>query len=162
MRIGRPLFTAPAPHYILVCDQKTSGTQGGSSIAGTQTRTINTKLVDTGNLCTLASNRITLLAGTYQYHIKAPAGGVGSHQCWLFNFSDGVIVAGACSSEYNFPTSYVQSTAHAIGRFTITASKTFEIRHYTESAIATNGLGTNSGSGNSEVYTIAEFWREPI
>ena len=60
--------------YILIRDEKASGTTGGTFTSGAwQTRDLNTEVVDTGNHASVATNQITLAAGTYRFRIVAPA-----------------------------------------------------------------------------------------
>lgn len=162
-RIGKPSFTKPALDMILVCDQKTAGSSGGTSVAGTQARGINTELVDTGNHCTISSNQIILLAGTYRYEITAPAINSDNTQCWLYNVTDNAVVPGANISGYGSSSGgiYTLSIARSSGRFTITGTKTFEIRHYITTGLGGFGLGASSGSGNTETFTVVQFGREP-
>jgi len=48
-------------NYILVQDTKASGVGGGTFTAGSwQTRNLNLELSDSGNLCSISSNRLTL------------------------------------------------------------------------------------------------------
>ena len=76
--------------YLEYRDAKASGTDGGSFTLGSWlTRTLNTEAHDTGGHGSLASNQITLAAGTYEVDIMAPAVGVNGHQARLRNITDG-------------------------------------------------------------------------
>lgn len=144
--------------YIKLTDTKATTVNGGASIAGTQTRVLNTEDSDTGGHCTLASNQFTLAAGTYRINANASAYATRRHKLFLYNVSDTVneIIG---TSEYDDDVNLVSNKSFVSGQFEITASKTFEIRHYTQLAVATFGLGVSSNDGTSEVYTIVELWK---
>ena len=70
--------------YVLVQDQKSSGTEGGGCTAGTwKTRDLNTEVADTASIASLASNQITLSAGTYRVRANAPGFHVDRHKARL-------------------------------------------------------------------------------
>jgi hypothetical protein len=145
--------------YILLRDEKTSGTAGGSSTSGSfQTRTLNTEVVDTGNHCTLASNQFTLDAGTYFIRAAAPAAVSDQHLIKLRNTTDSsdiIIGQGA----YTSGTDSVQTHAFLSGWFTIAASKALEIQHRVTTSKTTNGYGVPHSFG-TEVYTVVELFKE--
>lgn len=141
--------------YIKLSDVKTSTTNGGSSIAGTQVRTLNTKDVDTGGHCTLASNQFTLAAGTYYIKILSSAYGVGRHKAFLYNVSDSSTdLLG--HSFYADNANNVNNASIAQGPITIASAKTFELRQYTQIAVATYGLGIAANDGTDEIYSTVQ------
>lgn len=154
---GAPVANFP---YLKVSDQKASGTDGGGSAAAdfTQVRTLNTTDANTVSGASLSANGITLPEGTYRVRLRAPhyfAGGGSKHKVALYNSTDG-------SYTLIGSTAYcqtAQSDSVVSGQFTITASKLFYVRHYTQAAQATTGLGISSSSGQVEIYTEAEFWK---
>lgn len=144
--------------YILVQDQKASGTDGGTFTSGSWIqRNINTEVVDAGGYCTVASNQITLLAGTYRFRITCPGYRCGEHRNKLYNVTDAVDVALGTSS-YTGNTMFVQTMTEVVGKMTIAGTKTFQVQHRCAVTANTNGLGVKSSMG-TEVYTSAEFWR---
>lgn len=153
-----------APSYVKVSDVKAKNTNGGGSSAGWQIRTLNTEDSDPDSICSLASNQITLAAGTYECDISAPANAASLTKIVLYNATDSSVVL---HGENAFCTTSDNVTVRARlrGRFTIGASKALEVRHYTASAVATTGLGVAmnindpTGASQSEVYTVAEFWK---
>jgi hypothetical protein len=159
---GLEYFTptaAFANDIVIVADQKAQNTAGGTFTSGAwQTRVINTEIADTGNNCTIASNQITLLAGTYRFLIVAPAFEVDRHQARLQNITDAATVAlGTCCYA---PAAYNGHTLSVIqGRVTIAATKTFEIQHQCGATMATSGFGLENNF-STEVYTSAIFWKE--
>lgn len=140
--------------YIKVTDRKATTVAGGGSVSATWItgRTLNQKPTDTHSLGTLASNQLTIPAGTWRYRLLCPGFNCGVHRARLFNVTDSAVVVGdeegmssACDNSQNF--------AEATGVFTITASKAFRADHYTGSAVATNGLGKAVSDGSPETFT---------
>lgn len=147
-----------ANDYVEVRDEKTAGTHAGDAVAGSwATRTLNTEHADTGNHASLAANQITLAAGTYECYIRVPAYAVGRHQARLRNKTDAVTTLVGASA-VTVSTATDQADSIITGRFTIAASKAFEVQQQVASN-QTNGLGTASNFGETEVYTVARFWK---
>jgi hypothetical protein len=148
---------------LFVQDQKSSGTDGGSAnTSGWVTSTLNTSIVNTIDNSSLASNKITLPAGTYEVEaaktflmtkrtrirfktadddsiiIHAPGVYVGDHD----SNSDQRTEAGALLSLF--------------GRFTIAASTDFILQYSAEENPTTgafNGAGLGRAHGTTpEVY----------
>lgn len=140
-------------------DQKSANTAGGSATAGNNTRDLNTAVTNEISGASLASDQITLPAGTYYIEADVPAYAVNNHQAYLWNVTDSSVeVVG--TSEYASST-YLGHTQSVIrGRFTIGAEKDFEIRHIVNNSKATNGLGppcNNTLLG--EIYTDVKIWK---
>ena len=149
-RVTRDALTGSSQQILIVQDEKTTGTDGGASTATTwETRVLNTVKTNTISGASLSSNQITLAAGTYDVLAFSPVQGIDEGHAVLYNTSDAsyeiIGDAGDASSFYG----YVYTV---MGRFTIAAEKTFEIRQYTTS-INPIGLGSASSSGQTEVYT---------
>lgn len=160
------LFGSPTPtlnsvlnDYILIEDQKASGTAGGSSTQGSwETRTLNTEVHDSGGHASVASNQITLAAGTYRFCISAPAYQADWHKAKLYNVTDAADVK-LGSTEFNDQANIDAITRSWVkGEFTIATSKVFEVRHQVRISQATDGYGIAASFG-TEVYTQAEFWK---
>lgn len=160
---GGAVPTGSGADYILVRDEKSTGTTGGTFTAGAwQTRDITAEISDTGGHCTLpGSNVIRLAAGTYQYKIKCPAFQVGKHQARLYDVTGAAVVTnGEGSCEFSgTSTANGHVSSFIIGVFTIAGSNDFRIEHYGNATVATNGFGYANGFGLKEIYTIAEFWK---
>lgn len=148
-----------AGDYVLLQDQKAQNTDGGGFTSGAwRVRDINTEVVDTGNHASISANQITLAAGTYRCRIQCPAFAVGEHQAQLYNVTDAAVTIVGSSSITSATYGGMGHTL-VVGRFTIAASKTFEIQHRCATSKTTNGFGTKCNF-TTEVYTIAEFWKE--
>lgn len=145
--------TQTIPPILHVRDEKTSGTGGGSAISGNQTRILNTVVTNGIAGASLATNQITLPAGTYEISARVPGQAVQRHKAWLRNVSaDTVVVLG--SSTYSNPTNASQTDSWIVGRFTLGSSTALDIRHNCQTASATEGLGSFQAiAGVNELYT---------
>jgi hypothetical protein len=149
-----------ARDYILVRDEKAANTAGGTFNSGAwRTRVINTEVSDVGNHCSIGSNQITLVAGTYECRITAPSHGTDRNQAKLYNISDSANELIGSSSYSSSAGGGGNILSVITGRFTISATKIFEIQHQCQTSTATNGFGVESNFGEVEIYTIAEFWK---
>ncbi|MES2126644.1 MAG: hypothetical protein V4463_05175 [Pseudomonadota bacterium] len=153
------LVLAGAFPFMHVREQQASGTTGGSSAAGFQTRVLNTTVgSNTISGASLASNMVTLPAGTYDFEARAPAGYniVTSHQLVLRNNTDStdILVGETAYPAATGPNVY----AECGGRFTLAATKVVYLNHYTN-ASGSDGLGKAASSGKGEVYSSLKIWR---
>ncbi len=143
-----------------VQEEQATTVQGGASSAGVNTRVLNTVKTNEISGASLASNKITLPTGTYEVYAGAACYRGDAHRAWLYNVTDaGVEVYGANNyardggggSAARWTTSLVR------GRFTIAATKDFELRHQIDNAEATNGLGIAGNDGRTEVYSFVQI-----
>jgi hypothetical protein len=154
---SRPTVIAAIP-YVNIQDQKAQNTGGGTFTSGAdQTRTLNTIVSDTAGVVSLTSNQFTLPPGTYRIHAAVPAYSVNQNQAWLFNVTDSVVVQRGNGTFSGVSTA--QSYSFIATRFTISASKAFEIRHRCQTTGSGNGFGVAANFG-TEVYTTVELWKE--
>ena len=148
--------------YILLRDEKTQNTAGGTFTSGAwRTRDINTVVSDVGGHCSLpGSNVIRLAAGTYRYRIAPTAEYVGRNKARLYDVTASAIVAnGEGASVYSAVGAGVTTAiSWLVGVFTIASQNDFRIEHQCGTTNATNGFGQQSNF-DKEIYTIAEFWR---
>jgi hypothetical protein len=148
----------PDKGYVKVSDTKAQNTAGGAFTTGAwRTRDINTEDTDTAGICSIASNQITLAAGTYDCFISVPANAVDMHQARLYNITDSAVVL-LGTSEGTSAAHVFTTRSLILGRFTIAAAKALEVQHYCQSTYGTSGFG-QAGNFASEVYTVAEFRR---
>lgn len=156
----------PYNNYIHVQDQKSSGTNGGTASSGSNTRTLNTVVTNNLTGASLASNRVTLPAGTYEFDAKSAQASAGNaatvyHQLFLYNYSDTAEISNTrgLSVMNNPDTDQGCSTlATASGRFTLASEKTIELRHAFSGGVSTIGLGV-AGSLGTEVYSDLKIWK---
>ena len=140
-----------------VRDEKPSNTHGGGFSSGAwRTRDLNTVKTNDITGASLASNQITLPAGTYNVHARAPAMVVNLHKAKLRNITDSTdeLIG---SSEYTSNGIISQSNSWVVGRITIAATKVFELQHRCQTFYV---FGLASSFGVVEVY--AEVWIEKI
>ena len=148
-----------ARDYILIREEQAQNTGGGTFTSGSwQTRVLNTEVSDTGGHATLASNQITLAAGTYEVSILCPAYGVNRHQARLQNVTDATTTIVGMSFYMGVVAGDGVSVSAIKGKFTIAGSKAFEVQHQCQTTKATNGFGAEANF-TTEVYTIAELWK---
>lgn len=145
--------------FMHVRDEKASGTQGGSSISGSQIRTLNTVVVNTITGATLATNQVTLPAGTYRIFASAPAFVANRHRLRLVNVTDAT-VAILGKSAYTGNTDIVSTDAIVNGRIVITGTKAFNLTHYINTAQTATGLGVDISDTFVEVYADLMIWKE--
>ena len=152
----------PTAGYMLVRDEKTVGTEGGTSIAGINTRVLNTVQANTITSASLAANQVTLPAGTYLINGSAPSYIGDRHRCFLYNITTSALALGG-TSEYAPSTDQTQTRSFVVGRLTIAGTTVFELRHQIQSASTTFGLGiaTNVAATGVEIYSVLQIVKEP-
>ncbi len=146
------------PAYAKCSDVKASSTDGGSFTSGAwQTRTLNTEDIDTTGFLVLASNQMTLAAGTYDIRGTAPALNVNRNQVRLYNVTDSVeILLGSAVFCSTFPEG---SQAEVVGRFTIAAGKALELQHRCETTSA-SAIGRGAGiTWGANVFAVVQLWK---
>jgi hypothetical protein len=151
-----PSFTNALLH---VRDEKAATTQGGTFTSGAwRTRTLNTTKTNTIGGASLASNQITLPAGTYYIEAYAPGFRVNGHVAKLYNITDSTdVIIG--SNQTSGDTMTAMPPATVFGVFTISAQKTFEIQHRCQTTANDIGFGIRNELGIGEVYAEVLIWR---
>ena len=150
---GNPISVA------VITDEKGTSTSGGTSSTSFTTRDLNTELYDPDNIVTISSNKFTLGAGTYLIQWSAPAYSVNNHTSLLYN-ATGSANLSVGSTEYTNTSDGVQSISVGSVIHTITSNNEYEIRHLTQTAKATYGLGVAHGAdGNNNRYTIVKIYK---
>lgn len=138
----------------LVQDQKTAGTAGGALTGGAwTTRALNTEVFDPSNIVTIASNQMTLGAGTYVMRanggvVLTSVGALG--QSRLYNITDSAILAQGPNTFANTINSWSAVTA----AFTIAGTKVIEFQTY---LVSTGRTGDAVNAGFTEVYSSVEI-----
>ncbi len=142
-----------------VRDEKTSGTSGGSPSAGDNVRDLNVVLTNEIAGASLATNQITLDAGTYWINATSPAWRCDGHRAWLYNVTDAAIeVLGTTEFSENGSSGQHQAHTYVRGRFTIAGTKTFELRHNISATTGgSQGMGVETDDGRIEVYADVQI-----
>lgn len=144
-----------------VQDQKASGTGGGSfANAADRTRDLNTVVTNEITGASLATNQITLPAGTYWIEASAPGLAVDVHRVKLHNVTDAtdaLLGLNACTGN---GAALLENRSFLCGRFTIAVQKAFELRHRCQTTnAASNGRGNPSNWGETEYYAEVKVWK---
>jgi hypothetical protein len=142
---------------LLVRDEKTAGTGAGSATTGSFiTRTLNTVAINEISGASLATNQITLPAGSYEFEaigtVLTSSGQASMAE--LYNVTDSAVVVTGLSVNAG-ATNVSDAVAVNVlvpvrGKFTITASKVFELRQRFATAAS---MGSAVNFGTNEVYS---------
>jgi len=152
--------------FLHVRDEKAQNTAGGTFTSGAwRTRDLNTVKTNTITGASLATNQITLPAGTYWIESVAPAHSyngneISNHQTRWRNITAGTTeLTGRNAVAYaNVTTVDAQTDSTLKGSFTITGSTVYELQHICTATSPTDGFG-NAGNFGTEVYSEIVIWK---
>ncbi len=140
-------------------DQKVSNTAGGTFTNGAErTRDLNTVLTNEITSASLATNQVSLPAGTYFTEGKAIAFNVTTHRLKLRDISNSIDLA-IGFSQHSGNADLASEVAIFSGRFTLTGTTTLEMHHRSLNTKATNGFGTPHNFGPHEMYADIKIWK---
>lgn len=152
-----------APQTLLVVDEKASGTAGGGCTAGSWlTRDLNTVKRNTITGASVASNQITLPAGTYEMSGSAPGFFVDRHKTRLRSITGAtdLIIGTSEYSQNGAADGYDSTRSQLNGVFTLVVTTVVELQHRCQTTNASaNALGVASTFGVNEVYSIVKITR---
>lgn len=127
--------------FVIIQDQKSSGTNGGTFTSGAwQTRDLTVTVHRSIGGYSLAANQFTLPKGAYLIIATAPGHDVNGHAARLQNVTDGLTPLSG-SSEYVGSGDAVVTKSVILGVFAVNAEKTFEIQHQCQTTRADVGFG---------------------
>lgn len=161
---GAATVAIPQTDYILVREELANDSEGGAAVANAWTKLpFNTEVSDAGGHCSIASDQITLAAGTYIADIESSFVQTNAATIRLYNVTDAAVELTGRST-YADSTVFLANTARITGKFTIAASKTFEVQYICQTARADVGIGIGVGSRASnytdvEIFRSAQFWK---
>ena len=140
--------------YMIVVDEKAQGTPGGTPVgSGYQIRTLNTVKANTITGASLASNQITLPAGTYYVEIISTVSITGASRVKLYNVTD---AANTIIGFTGYEGIAINTNLDANGVFTIATQKAFEVRQYFQPGFGSNAFGqAHNLTGETELYCLA-------
>ena len=145
--------------YAVICDQKASGTNGGSFTSGDwRTRDLNTELADADGIVSISSNQFTLGAGTYLIKWTCPSLRVNANQSRLYNATTAAEVS-VGQSNYADSTNAVQNISVGSARVDLSGNTAFEIQHRCASTFTGDGFGTATSFGVC-IFTVVEIYKE--
>jgi len=150
---GVPAWTtvAGAPTYAIFRDSKDINTEGGTFTSGAwRTRDINNTQFNGITGASIASNQITLAAGSYYVNATLPVYQVNGNQGRFQNITDSTTTI-LGNSVYSGTGAGITATVQ--GYFTITGTKVFEVQHRSQASQATIGFGVNN-TFNDNIYSI--------
>lgn len=137
---------------ILIRDEKTVGTQGGTFTQGAwRTRDLNAEYFDTSNRVSVSANQITFTPGTYGVSWSAPAYFCNNHQTRLQNITAGTTLGVGTSELANAATIVTRSIGYC--SFTVVSNTLVELQHYCILTSVTAGFGA-AASIDTEVYAM--------
>jgi hypothetical protein len=154
-----------AKQLLYVVEEFAPNVAGGSAVAATQhIRTLNTTVENgiTGASLNASTYQVTLPAGEYLFDYSAPARSVNGHYAFIYQVSPAPAGnIGNGSNAYAASTDATMTISSGSNIVTLTASSTIiELRHYTTSAAATNGLGWPVNvAGRNERYSSLKIWK---
>lgn len=149
-------------HNLLhVCDQKPTGTDGGTFTSGAwRSRTLNT--VERNNIAgaSLVSNQIILPAGTYHVSAKAPALAVSSHQARLQAVAP-LAATLATGTPSNSPVTNGSVVFSEIEKtITLAEQTTIELQHICFATKADVGFGPGYNLGQAHnIFSVVKIWK---
>lgn len=154
-----------AKQLLYVAEEFASGTSGGASVAATQhIRALNTTIENgiTGASLNAGTYQVTLPAGEYFFDYVSPTHKTNANFAFIQQVSPspaGIIGNGSNAFSGNADGTVTTSVGSNV--ITLTASSTIiELRHYTQTAQATNGLGLPmSFAGRNERYATLKIWK---
>ena len=138
-----------------VVDEKANNTSSQTFSTGQNTRELTTVKTNEITGASLGSNQITLPSGTYFAQAEANGYVNARHKISLYNTTDASYTLVGLSSN-SHASYYTTSPSMLSGRFTISAQKVFELRHYIQSGSA-SGIATNASL--VEVYANVRIWK---
>jgi hypothetical protein len=147
------------PQYAKFGDWKATGTDGGTSSSGFNTRTLNTTIENGILSCTLVANVISLPKGVYKVQASAPCIKGNRHRLTLYNDTKSAATMYG-TNNYAAATDDVGTTATLSGRFVLNESCQLRLLHYIENAVASIGLGAAVFDGQPEIYAQIEIFKE--
>jgi hypothetical protein len=153
---GSGLYTA----YLCYQDQKAAGTNGGTFTSGApRTRDLTVEVSDTAGIGSLASNQITLPAGTYDYRASCPANYVQTHQAILKDVTNSVVLGvGTVENSDNSLSGEVSNRSVLSGTFTLSGTAALELQHRCSVTRATTGFG-RACNFTTELYSEIQLWK---
>lgn len=149
-------ITAPTFRSALWAHEQNSGTNGGSTSSGAWTAApLNTEVYDEDNIGTVAGNKLSLNAGTYELSawqtFCSVANDIGA-RARVRNISDGSTIGQGLNVSASDAGSPCTISTVPPTVFTITWARFIELQYYTDTATANVGLGASLSTGDAERY----------
>ena len=137
-----------------VQEQQSAGTGGGTFTQDDwQTRGLNTSILNEITGASLATNQITLPAGTYIIEGYGIGFRCDEHKTRLRNITDSTTDAVGSNCFSNDTADYTTNASSFRIKLTIAGTKVFELQHRCTDTHATEGLGRAANVGEVEIYS---------
>jgi hypothetical protein len=138
---------------LYVVDEKSAGTDSGDFNSGAwRQRDLNTIKFDTGsNVVGVASDQVTLKAGTYSCEISAPAYKVEQHVIRLYDVTGASVIATGTPTLSNSSTGGSQTRSKIRTVFTLGVDSALQIEHRCDTSRSDEGFGYPTNF-SAEVY----------
>jgi hypothetical protein len=145
-----------------VQDQKITGSDGGSSVAGQYSpRTFNTIVVNqiVGASIVNSNTAIALPAGTYYVEAICPLRGGSNHKVRVRGQSPNVILAQGINGYCAATT--VSANESVSGIFTLSSANNIFLEYFVQTSQNINGLGSFVADNPSsvEIYSEIRLWK---
>lgn len=145
------VHTVRDEEYILIRDEAANGVNAANvTQAGWRQRDLDVEVFDTGGFAALASNQITLEAGTYEVHAGCPVSTSQNHRCRLQNITAGATLAEGTNTGLG-------GVAMVFGQFTITVQSVLQLQHW---ITTTTSGGLAVSTGETEKYAFVYLIRK--
>ena len=145
------VLTGSSGNLILHVQHREAG-DGGTAFDGSwRTRTMNAEVSNTIPGASLASNQITLPAGTYKVSGYSMLRNAGEAQTRIYNITDAATALLGASIEMGGGSGITQDSK-VQGVIVLAAQNVFEYQYFVSSQTSGNGLGNDAGSGELNVY----------
>lgn len=147
---------ADASTFYQVQDVRSSGVDGGTNTTGSWAARVLNTVVASGVAGSLASNQVTLPAGSYKVKAECQFFNVGGAKLRLRDTTNNVTLNS--SNTADFSSSSIVGFLSIDGQFTLAGTAVLELQYNTTAAKTGNGLGKSAGiTGESERYTNLIF-----
>jgi hypothetical protein len=148
--------TAPAStvrKIAIIEDQKSNGTDGGTATTGSFTNHVLNTFVNSGATnvisgLSLASNQVTIPAGTYLVRAWAVTMGTNTFQIRFKSTTTATVIDGLCVAAPNATPDRTTATAHLAGVLTLSAQEIFTLDYYASGTFSTQDLGVPTVANN--------------
>jgi hypothetical protein len=143
--------------FFIVQETQDSGTDGGTFTSGAwRTRTLNVTQINTIESASLASNQVTLPAGTYRVTGSCSGFAVNAHMAAIYNVTNSAFLVYG-SQEFVGTADGIITRSDINAVFTIVGTKVLEVRHQCQTTRATDGFGRSASFSVPNIYAQMSF-----
>jgi hypothetical protein len=143
--------------FFIVQETQASGTDGGTFTSGAwRTRTLNVTQINTIGSASLASNQVTLPAGTYRVTGSCSGFAVNAHMAAIYNVTNSAFLVYG-SQEFVGSADGITTRSDINAVFTISGTKVLEVRHQCQTTRATDGFGRSASFSVPNIYAQMSF-----